>query len=87
MINDTIHYTLQQQNSKNYICPPTLTKRTVLTKILSVRFFLMVDILRPIINEYSGSGMGNRYMKGSHFAIVKWEWIQSGFRVTGTEVY
>lgn len=57
------------------------TDKTYISTVL-----LMVDILRPIINEYSGSGMGNRYMKGTHFAIAKWEWIQSGFRVTGTEV-
>lgn len=44
------------------------------------------DILRPIIKECDGSGMGKWYITGTHFAIATWEWTQSGFRIIGTEV-
>ena len=47
---------------------------------------LINDILRPIIKECGGSGMGKWYITGTHFAIATWEWTQSGFRIIGTEV-
>ena len=58
------------------------------SKLRVVQDFLdkINDILRPIIKECDGSGMGNWYIMTSPFAIATWEWSKDGFRVIGTEV-
>ena len=58
------------------------------SKLRVVQDFLdkINHILKPIINECDGTGMGNWYITGTPFAIAAWEWTQNGFRVVGTEV-
>lgn len=58
------------------------------SKLRVVQDFLdkINDILRPIIKECDGSGMGNWYIMTAPFAIATWEWSKDGFRVIGTEV-
>lgn len=41
------------------------------------------DILRPILNECKGNGMGNWYITDTLFAVAKWEWTEKGFMIRG----
>ena len=57
-------------------------------KLRAVQDFLdeINAILKPIMSECDGCGMGNWYIKHPPFAIATWDWTENGFVVAGTEV-